>query len=129
MERAIKQVGLDYERLLKEYKSPSFQTAVKNFYASFLAARHVAKNSNDFFGVVAPDNANVLYSFNTLKLTRATSAKRIIKQLGVDSKLLKRLNPALKDIIWKHKALIPKSYTLKLPYNACLLYTSPSPRD
>ena len=116
MQRAIKQVGLDYERLLKEYKSPSFQTAVKNFYASFLAARHVAKNSNQFFGVVAPDNANQVHSFNTIKLSRATSVKRIIKQLGVNSKQLKKLNPALKKTIWNHKALVPKSYALKLPY-------------
>ena len=116
MERAIKQVGLDYERLLKEYKSPSFQTAVKNFYASFLAARHVAKNSSKFFGVVAPDNARRLNSFNTLKLSRATSAKRIIKQLGIGAEKLKELNPALREGVWKHKALIPRNYTVKLPY-------------
>jgi len=116
MERAISQVGLDYERLLKEYKSPSFQTAVKNFYASFLAARHVAKNSDQFFGVVAPNNANRLYSFNTVKLSRSTSAKRIIKELGVDVAQLKQLNPALKKNIWRHKALIPKGYVIKLPY-------------
>ncbi len=116
MERAISQVGLDYERLLKEYKSPSFQTAVKNFYASFLAARHVAKNSNQFFGVVAPDNANRLYSYNTFKLNRPTSAKRVGKELGINSAQLKELNPALKKNIWRHKALIPKGYVLKLPY-------------
>lgn len=116
MERAISQVGLDYERLLKEYKSPSFQTAVKNFYASFLAARHVAKNSDQFFGVVAPDNANRLYSFNTFKLGRPTSAKRVSKELGINTAQLKELNPALKKNIWRHKALIPKGYILKLPY-------------
>ena len=116
MQRAIKQVGLDYERLLLEYKSPSFQTAVKNFYASFLAARHVAKNSEKFFGVVAPDDSNRLDSFNTLVLSRATSAKRLGKELGIASDELKTLNPALKKVIWKHKALIPKGYKVKLPY-------------
>jgi len=116
MQRAIKQVGLDYERLLLEYKSPSFQTAVKNFYASFLAARHVAKNSEQFFGVVAPDYSNRLDSFNTLILSRATSAKRLVRELGVDNDQLKALNPALKKVVWRHKALIPKGYTVKLPY-------------
>ncbi len=116
MERAISQVGLDYERLLKEYKSPSFQTAVKNFYASFLAARHVAKNAEQFFGVVPPDNANRLYSFNTFKLGRPTSAKRVSRELGIDAAQLKELNPALKKNIWRHKALIPKGYVLRLPY-------------
>lgn len=116
MQRAIKQVGLDYERLLLEYKSPSFQTAVKNFYASFLAARHVAKNSEKFFGVVAPDDSRRFASFNTLVLARPTSAKRVSKELGIDNDELKALNPALKRIIWRHKALIPGGYSLKLPY-------------
>jgi membrane-bound lytic murein transglycosylase D len=116
MQRAIKQVGLDYERLLLEYKSPSFQTAVKNFYASFLAARHVAKNSDKFFGVVAPDDTRRFASFNTLVLARSTSAKRIGHELGINIGELKTLNPALKRIIWQHKALIPKGYSLKLPY-------------
>lgn len=116
MQRAIKQVGLDYERLLLEYKSPSFQTAVKNFYASFLAARHVAKNSDKFFGVVAPDDTRRFVSFNTLVLARSTSAKRIGSELGIDIDDLKALNPALKRIIWRHKGLIPKGYLLKLPY-------------
>lgn len=116
MERAIKQVGLDYERLLVEYKSPSFQTAVKNFYASFLAARYVAKNSKQFFGDIQPDYSKKINSYNKVKLSRATSAKRIEKNLSVESRTLKRLNPALRSVIWKHKALIPAAYELKLPY-------------
>lgn len=116
MERAIKQVGLDYERLLLEYKSPSFQTAVKNFYASFLAARHVAKNSEKFFGVIPSDFSKRINSFNTVKLNRATSAKRLSSELGVDDADLKKMNPALKKVIWKHKALVPKGYALNLPY-------------
>ena len=116
MQRAIKQVGLDYERLLTEYKSPNFQTAVKNFYASFLAARHVAKNVEQFFGVVENDQSGRIHSFNTITLSRATSAKRISSTLDVDKDMLKRLNPALKRVVWKHKALIPKGYHLRLPY-------------
>ena len=116
MERAIKQVGLDYERLLLEYKSPSFQTAVKNFYASFLAARHVAKNAEKFFGVVPSDFSQRVNSYNTVKLNRATSVKRLSAQLGVENADLKKMNPALKSVIWKHKALVPKGYALKLPY-------------
>lgn len=116
MQRAIKQVGLDYERLLLEYKSPSFQTAVKNFYASFLAARYVAKNSDKFFGKVVPDYSQRLNSFNTVALTRSSSARRLSKELGVSMANLKKLNPALKNIIWKHKALIPKGFKLRLPY-------------
>lgn len=116
MQRAIKQVGLDYERLLTEYKSPSFQTAVKNFYASFLAARYVAKNSEVFFEDLQDARAKATFSHSTQKLERATSIKRIVKTLKVDSEELKTLNPALKSVIWKHKALVPKGYEIRLPY-------------
>lgn len=115
MERAVKQVGLNYERLLVEYKSANFQVAVKNFYASFLAARHVAKNSGKFFPPSSKP-ADHIYSFNEISLPRATSIKRLSKELGVDRNLLKKLNPALKRVIWKDKALVPRNYKLKLPY-------------
>ena len=45
MRRAIKQLGPDFPRVLNEYKSAAFQVAVKNFYASFLAARFLARNA------------------------------------------------------------------------------------
>lgn len=115
MERAIKQVGLDYERLLVEYKSPSFQTAVKNFYASFLAARYVAKNSQQFFGAIEPAVAPTS-SLTTVVLKRSTSAKRLIASLGLDKSMLKALNPAFKKVIWNNKALIPKGIKVNLPF-------------
>jgi len=31
---------------------------------------------------------------------------------------LKKLNPALKRVIWKHKSLVPKGFPLKLPYRS-----------
>ena len=116
MQRAIKQVGLNYERLLREYKSPNFQTAVKNFYASFLAARHVAKNSETFFGVLPQAQPDHSYAHNTINLPRATSAKRIVRELNIDKDALDDLNPALKKIVWRDKALIPKNFKLRLPY-------------
>lgn len=116
MERAIAQVGLDYERLLVEYKSPSFQTAVKNFYASFLAARHVAKNADTFFGEIEQGKSKRIHSFNTITLKRSTSVKRLSKSLKVDIDILKKLNPSFKKVLWKHKALIPKGHPVRVSY-------------
>ncbi|GHA15331.1 murein transglycosylase [Arenicella chitinivorans] len=115
MQRAIKQVGLDYERLLREYKSPSFQTAVKNFYASFLAARHVAKYQDQFFDSIPPSPAARFAEHDDIVLRRATSIKRIASELRVDIDDLRAMNPALKSVIWKHKALVPSGYAIRLP--------------
>ncbi len=116
MQRAVKQVGLDYERLLKEYKSPNFQTAVKNFYASFLAARHVAKNASQFFNDIDTIRPLSASASSTIRLSRATSAKRLAKELNIDLSELKKRNPAFKRVIWNHKALIPKGIEVSLPY-------------
>ena len=116
MKRAIKQVGLDYERLLSEYQSPNFQTAVKNFYASFLAARYVAKNAEQFFGEIEPNPDGITHSYNTIALSRSTSIKRISSELGIKRDTLEALNPSLNKIVWSDKALVPKNFKLKLPY-------------
>ncbi len=116
MQRAIKQVGLSYERLLLEYRSPNFQTAVKNFYASFLAARHVAKNVDAFFPALPATQDTRIYSHNSVDLDRATSVKRLSSELGVSRDQLERLNPALKKVVWQDRALVPKGFRLKLPF-------------
>lgn len=116
MQRAIKQVGLSYERLLLEYRSPNFQIAVKNFYASFLAARHVAKNTEVFFPDLPEGEITRIYSYNNETLPRATSAKRLVAELGLNKDQFKKLNPAFKKVIWQDRALIPKGFVIKLPF-------------
>ena len=44
MRSAIKKLGPDFLTVLNRYRTKKFRVAVKNFYAGFLAARHVAKN-------------------------------------------------------------------------------------
>ncbi|MCY4312261.1 MAG: hypothetical protein OXD44_00920, partial [Gammaproteobacteria bacterium] len=79
MRRAIRKVNPDYMEVLEKYRSPSFRTAVKNFYASFLAARHVVKNAEQYFGKeLAPKPVRVL----TLALNNPTSVDRIKQVIG-----------------------------------------------
>ena len=74
MRRAIHRIGPDYMEVLNRYKSPAFQIAVKNFYASFLAARHVARNADRYFPRMQPDPGTREIR---LVLERATSMDRI----------------------------------------------------
>ncbi|MEE9447818.1 MAG: LysM peptidoglycan-binding domain-containing protein [Arenicellales bacterium] len=113
MRRAIKQIGPDFMKVLDEYKSASFQVAVKNFYASFLAARHLARNQSDYFGAVAADTGQ---KYQTFILPSATSVERIKYQFGLKEAELKKLNPALTKFAWNNWRLIPSGYRLHLPY-------------
>lgn len=114
MRRAIRKVSPVYMDVLNKYKSPSFQVAVKNFYASFLAARHVALNADQYFQVVA---AAKPVNNRTVVLQNATSIQRIEKVFGLSQQDLKPINQSLTRYIWNGWRLIPAGYRLQLPSN------------
>ena len=113
MRRAIKAVGPDFVEVLERYKSPSFRVAVKNFYASFLAARHVALHSKRYFGNLVDDPPR---RYQTLVLDHATSMDRIKKVFNLSEKDLKPLNLPLTRYIWNGWRLAPAGYRLRLPW-------------
>ena len=113
MRRAIKTVGPDFIEVLNRYKSPRFRVAVKNFYASFLAARHVAINAKRYFGDLVDDPPR---RYQTLVLEHATSIDRIKKVFKVSEKDLKQLNLPLTRYIWNGWRLVPAGYRLRLPW-------------
>ena len=115
MRRAVEQFGLDFVAVLNRYRSPSFQVAVKNFYATFLAARHVAQNARAYFGEVRPDRS---FRYHTVVLKHPVSIGRVKRVFGVAEADLKRLNRALTRFVWHGWRLVPKGYRLRLPHRA-----------
>jgi membrane-bound lytic murein transglycosylase D len=113
MRRAISQVGPDFPKVLNEYKSAAFQVAVKNFYASFLAARHLARNAEQYFD--KPEADSVL-RYQTFILPVPISVERIKYQFDLRERDLKPLNPALTRFAWNNWRLVPAGYRLHLPY-------------
>jgi len=112
MLRAMKTVGVDFVEVLERYQSRSFQVAVKNFYASFLAARHVAMHADQFFSHL-PENKPV----KTISVTnnKARSAQVIARHFGLTVEQLSMHNPALTSAVWKGVHLIPKGFVLRIP--------------
>lgn len=113
MKRAMRQVAPDFMAVMDRYKSPRFQIAVQNFYASFLAARHVARNSRRYFGKVPKESAD---TSQIVILQRPTSIDRIEEVFGVSAKQLRPLNRVLTRFVWRGWRLIPAGYHLRLPY-------------
>ncbi len=113
MRRAIRKFGPDYVTVLRRYKSRTFRTAVRNFYASFLAARHVAKNAKKYFGSFSSDGA---MRYTLVSLKHPTSVKRVTKIFRISDKKLRQMNPALTRYVWRGWRLIPEGYALRLPY-------------
>ena len=114
MKRAIREVEPDFMAVLARHKSPSFQIAVKNFYASFLAARHVAVNAETYFGALALENEGD-GEYQTVVLQHPTSMARIQSVFGLSEARLRPLNRALTRYVWRGWRLIPAGYRLRLP--------------
>ena len=112
MRRAIKKLGPDFLTVLNRYRTKKFRVAVKNFYAGFLAARHVAQNSSRFFGSYSKGRP---LRYDTIMLRKSASIDRIRAVFGISLSRLKSLNPALTRFVWHGWREIPGGYPLRLP--------------
>jgi membrane-bound lytic murein transglycosylase D len=111
--RAREQLGTDdIVRIVRDYHSPSFGFASRNFYVSFLAALTIAQSPEKYFGGLA---RNTEAGFNELKMPSTASLTALVHALGVDRETLRSLNPALRPAVWSGQRVVPAGYVLRLP--------------
>lgn len=112
MLKAMNEVGVNFVDVLDKYQSNNFQVAVKNFYASFLAARHVATHHEQFFSSIDKNKpADTVSAINN----KPRQAKKIARHFGISIDQLKHHNPALKPGVWKGRHLVPEGFKLQIP--------------
>jgi membrane-bound lytic murein transglycosylase D len=113
MKRAARTLGTtDMGEIVRRYKSRTFGFASRNFYASFLAASRIDRNSSRYFGNVVQQKP---YEYTTIEVPFFTPASALAKALGVDVDLLREFNPALRPSVWNGSKHIPRRYALRLP--------------
>ncbi|MFQ5630174.1 MAG: LysM peptidoglycan-binding domain-containing protein, partial [bacterium] len=112
MKRAKRKYGNDIGKIVQNYRSRSFGFASRNFYAEFLAAKHVVENHQKYFGHVAFQEPIEYESFKTNKYF---SVKTILKTFSLTLADLKKFNPALRRPVLNGKRRIPKNYYLHIP--------------
>ncbi len=111
MLRAKKAKG-SYARIFDEYNGKRFKFASRNFYAEYIAARHVAKNYRRYFGNVRLDQP-VLY--HSVEMEGYAPVASIAKFYHVGVSEIKKVNPALRPPVFNGQKYIPKGYRLRLP--------------
>lgn len=111
MLRAKQQLGT-YQRIFEEYNGSRFKFASRNFYASFIAARHVAKNYRQYFGNVRLDQP---VKYHTVELTGYAPLARLAEFFHVTPEQIRAVNPGLRPPVFNGQKFIPKSYRLRLP--------------
>jgi membrane-bound lytic murein transglycosylase D len=113
MRRAREQVGSDdIVRILREYHSPSFGFASRNFYVSFLAALSVSQNPEKYFSNLDRSTES---GFQELKVPSSVNAAILVRTLGVDRDALRGMNPALRPAVWSGQRSVPAGYVIRLP--------------
>jgi membrane-bound lytic murein transglycosylase D len=116
MRRAREQLGTDdIVRIVREYHSPTFGFASRNFYVSFLAALSVSQNPDKYFSGLERSSES---GFHELKVPSSTSAVTLTRTLGIDRDTLRSLNPALRPAVWNGQRSVPAGYVLRLPTGA-----------
>jgi membrane-bound lytic murein transglycosylase D len=116
MRRAREQLGTDdIVRIVRDYHSPTFGFASRNFYVSFLAAMTIAQDPEKYFGAL---NRGSETQFVEVKMSASASSAALVRALGVDRDLLRSLNPALRPAVWTGQRSIPAGYVVRLPGSA-----------
>jgi membrane-bound lytic murein transglycosylase D len=115
MRRAKAQVGSDdIVKVVRNYHSPSFGFASRNYYVSFLAALTVDRNPEKYFGPIKREPAA---KFREVSMPGFVTVSALTHALHISADELRRLNPALLPACWEGQRRVPKGYVLRLPLN------------
>src|SRR5579872_1000441 len=113
MRRAKESLGTDdIVEIVRNYRSPTFGFASRNFYVSFLAALEIDHNPEKYFGQI---EHSAEAKFQELQLPVRTSINALQRALGIDVDKLRALNPALLPACWRGQRPVPSGYRLRLP--------------
>ncbi len=113
MRRAVDELGTDdIAKIVRDYKSPTFGFASRNFYASFLAVLAIDRDPQKYFG---PIEREPEARFQEVALPFRASIPALQRALHIDRDTLRSLNPALRPACWRGRRLVPKGYPLRLP--------------
>jgi membrane-bound lytic murein transglycosylase D len=107
--RAIDVVGTqDLVEIIRRYQSPAFGFASKNFYAEFLAAVDIARNSEVHFPFLRPHPP---WSFHEIEVKRTVSIQSVLKPAAISQSDFFEWNPALSPTV----KMIPAGYRVNIP--------------
>jgi membrane-bound lytic murein transglycosylase D len=106
---------VSYEDIFQGYRNRRFRFASRNFYSEFLAAREVAKNYEQYFGMLELERP---VETREVLLEGYASISDLSGYFEVDVETIRELNPALRPPVFNEQKYVPKGYALRLPADA-----------
>ena len=116
MARAKTSLGTDdIATVVRNYQSPTFGFASRNFYVSFLAALEIDRNPERFFGPIErqPHDAS-----HVVVLPEYVPIKALEQAARTDQGELRRLNLALLEPIWRGERFVPRGFEFRVPLSS-----------
>jgi membrane-bound lytic murein transglycosylase D len=119
MMRAKERYGTDMARIVRDYDGRYFGFASRNFYAQFLAARHVASNADRYF----PEGVRLEPPLNDqpVRLRYAVSVEELSRHYRVPRSALMVRNLSWLDPVRGGARPVPAGSTVWLPQGASRL--------
>ena len=112
MARAVRRVkSRDLGVIVRNYRSPTFGFASKNFYAEFIAAVEIARNPDRYFGAIEFEQP---LPIKTFPLPDYVPLKKLADRFEIDLPILIQLNPALRRPVLSGRRHVPRGYHLRL---------------
>ncbi|MBC7187166.1 MAG: LysM peptidoglycan-binding domain-containing protein [Calditrichaeota bacterium] len=102
----------DLGHIAANYRGRAFGFASRNFYAEFLAAKHVMENREKYFGPVETDPP-VRYA--VFRVPHYVKASTLMKKFGLSKQEFMAYNPALRGPVLDDRRYVPEGYELRLP--------------
>jgi membrane-bound lytic murein transglycosylase D len=113
MRRAADSLGTtDIVSIIRDYRSPSFGFASKNFFPSFLAALTIDSDHEKYFPGL---KRRAELAFIEVEMPAYVPFDVLQKTLQVERAKLLELNPAFRPALLNGSRYVPKGYKLRLP--------------
>lgn len=114
--RAVRRIGSDrIEDVIEGYNGRSFGFASRNFYPELLALIELERNASKYFGKIEKEPE---MKFFEVKISHEVNLKKLNQTLGLESSVVRELNPGLSDPVLKGAVPIPVGYRLRLQRNS-----------
>jgi len=111
--RAVKLTGSrDLGVIIDQYQNRRFKFASKNFYSCFLAASAIATDAGLYFTDLQYHKP---WQYNEIQLEGAITPLALGQRLGLSTRQIASLNPALRPVLSHRGLAIPQGYLLRLP--------------
>ena len=111
--RATRDAGSrDIAYLVENHQGRNWGFASRNFYAAFLAAAHVDRHAQRYFGDLYREEP---IESITVELPFYTSMQAALDAFALDRETMRELNRGLRDPVWEGNKYLPRGYELRVP--------------